>query len=420
MPEFPKQIKRGSVSVTVYETPSKGYSNYTLAYYQEGRRKREYSADYSAILNRADEVLDDLNEGRPTEAGSLKTAERTEFARAKEVLKSKGIALPLDVAVRHYAEACKILGSDLVIEAARDYAKRYPAKMPQKTVTEVVGEFILAKRAKGVSRRYEEDLVYRLGQFKEFSKGNISHVDADHLRLFLDSLEKANGDKVSARSYNNFRLTLITLFEFAKKWKYLPADWNEFDSVEKVKDNGGAIEIFTPDEISKLLTAAEPDMVPFLAIGAFAGLRSAEIERLEWRDVKFETGFIIVEAAKAKTAARRQVEMKSNLRAWLQKHAQKEGRVLTHASDDGLYKQLREVSAKAKVPWKNNALRHSYISYRVAESGDVNRTALESGNSPAMIFSNYRELVTPQEARTWFSIAPPKQPKQQHPIPTVH
>jgi hypothetical protein len=31
---------------------------------------------------------------------------------------------------------------------------------------------------------------------------------------------------------------------------------------------------------------------------------------------------------------------------------------------------------------------------------------LEAGNSPQMIFRHYRELATPEQARTWFSIAP--------------
>ena len=151
---------------------------------------------------------------------------------------------------------------------------------------------------------------------------------------------------------------------------------------------------------------------PFLALGAFAGLRSAEIERLDWRDVKFETGFVIVEAGKAKTATRRQVEMRPNLRAWLEPLAKIEGRVIPYA-DDELYKELRAVSDKAKVPWKNNALRHGFISYRVAETGDVNRTALEAGNTATMIFSHYRELVTPQQAKTWFGIWPKKISKRQ-------
>lgn len=35
-----------------------------------------------------------------------------------------------------------------------------------------------------------------------------------------------------------------------------------------------------------------------------------------------------------------------------------------------------------KVKWKKNALRHSFISYRVAETQDVPKVALEAGNSP--------------------------------------
>ena len=37
--------------------------------------------------------------------------------------------------------------------------------------------------------------------------------------------------------------------------------------------------------IARLLAAATPDFLPSLAIGAFVGLRSAEIERLEWKDI---------------------------------------------------------------------------------------------------------------------------------------
>ena len=58
--------------------------------------------------------------------------------------------------------------------------------------------------------------------------------------------------------------------------------------------------------------------------------------------------------------------------------------------------------------WKHNALRHSFISYRVAETGDVPKVALEAGNSPAMIFAHYRELVTADDALQWFAIAPTK------------
>ena len=62
--------------------------------------------------------------------------------------------------------------------------------------------------------------------------------------------------------------------------------------------------------------------------------------------------------------------------------------------------------ATAVFAWKRNALRHSYISYRVAEKQDVAKVSLEAGNSPQMIFQHYRELVQPKEAKTWFAIGP--------------
>jgi hypothetical protein len=35
LPEFPKELKRDSVSVVIYKTPSKGNDTFTLSYYQE-------------------------------------------------------------------------------------------------------------------------------------------------------------------------------------------------------------------------------------------------------------------------------------------------------------------------------------------------------------------------------------------------
>jgi hypothetical protein len=64
------------------------------------------------------------------------------------------------------------------------------------------------------------------------------------------------------------------------------------------------------------------------------------------------------------------------------------------------------VATQAGITWKQNALRHSFISYRLALLQDVNRVALEAGNSPQMIFRHYRELATPDQARSWFAIAP--------------
>jgi predicted urease superfamily metal-dependent hydrolase len=66
----------------------------------------------------------------------------------------------------------------------------------------------------------------------------------------------------------------------------------------------------------------------------------------------------------------------------------------------------RDTAKDAGVDQKHNALRHSFISYRVAKIKKVNEVAMEAGNSPDMIFKHYRNLVTEKEADGWFGVTP--------------
>jgi hypothetical protein len=68
--------------------------------------------------------------------------------------------------------------------------------------------------------------------------------------------------------------------------------------------------------------------------------------------------------------------------------------------------RLNYIGDKAGFGWRQNALRHSFASYRLAAIQDAAKVALEMGNSPAMLFKHYRELVTPEAAAQWFAISP--------------
>ena len=132
--------------------------------------------------------------------------------------------------------------------------------------------------------------------------------------------------------------------------------------------------------------------------------------RLEWQDIERHPGFIEVAAHKAKTATRRIVPVSDNLAKWLALTPRNSSdRVWPH-SKAWYFEAVRNAAANGKIKWKQNALRHSFISYLLAELQDVNRVALEAGNSPQMIFRHYRELATPEQAQTWFSISPEAEP----------
>ena len=54
----------------------------------------------------------------------------------------------------------------------------------------------------------------------------------------------------------------------------------------------------------------------------------------------------------------------------------------------------------------SRALRHSFISCRIAIVRSADQVALEAGNSAAIIFKHYREPTTGDVAGEWFPILP--------------
>jgi integrase len=243
-----------------------------------------------------------------------------------------------------------------------------------------------------------EDLRSRLNRVAgDFSK-DACNVTTSDVQTWLDA------QKFSRQNYSDFRNRLHLLFNFAVARGY--AIDNPVAAVEKIKARGGDVEIFTPSEIAKLLASASLEFLPSLAIGAFAGLRSAEIERLTWADVDLAGRHITVGAKQAKTASRRVIPICDNLAAWLAPYAGRTG-LVWQGTHFAFYHEGQQATAKAAgVAWKSNALRHSYASYRFALTGDAGRVAGECGNTAAVVHRHYRELVKPSDAQSWFAVKP--------------
>ena len=346
------------------------------------------------------------------------------YVRAKALLAEFGMSL--DTIAAEYRDAKRVIRGGSLVEAAAYYARQRLLDIPKKTIKEVYDELITAKRAEGCSDRYIWDLESRVGKFVgTFGTREVHGVTGAEIKDWLQGLQHLTSRTdpaapkvpVTNRTRNNFRLCIHTFFLFAKSQRYLPADWNEMDAVPlwKVKDE--EIEIFTPEQLTLLLAVAPAKLVPFLVLGGFAGLRTAEIERLDWSKVNLESGYITVGAGIAKTNTRRLVPIVPTLKAWLADHHQPQGKVLEVLNVAGALKRLvtatrppaagdAEKLPPPAVEWKHNALRHSFCSYRLAEVKSAAQVSLEAGNSPQMVFRHYRELVTEKEAQAWFAVTP--------------
>src|SRR5205809_4642395 len=107
--------------------------------------------------------------------------------------------------------------------------------------------------------------------------------------------------------------------------------------------------ILTIEQTALLLESASPEILPYIAIGAFAGLRASEIERLDWRDIDFEENEIAVNS-ESKTGERH-VDMLPNLREWLLPVCKPSGPV----TPENFRKHFNEARKAADImPWPNN------------------------------------------------------------------
>ncbi len=394
------EIGTGPCRVKIYTVSRKdGYPMFSLYWKEGGQRKFRHLACLDEARLIAQQITVRLANGFDT--GNEATKRNLEMLRHCENL-AAGFGVTLTAAMDEWVSARRTAGEIPIADAVRFYAANRADLVAIRTTTQVADEFVASRQSSGVSEAYIRSARQNLKRFTDRLKGNITDITTADINRFLTGL-----DGLGPVSRNGIRRNIVTMFSFAKKQGYLHPDRKtaaEQSESFKVPDTG--IEIFTPDEMLRILLAANARILPLIAIGGFAGIRSAEILRLDWEDIKWDRGHIEIAGSKAKTAARRLVPLTDNLKAWLAPWRAETGKIMSISDYAGA---LNDTAVKAGVPggWRQNALRHSFISYRVAETGDVARTSLEAGNSPKMVFRHYREIVDQESAKAWFSIMPP-------------
>lgn len=405
---WPRKITCGRASVTVYRrrTPA-GKVGFLVSNYSGGKRRLDSYPDEESALEAAGKLARQLSTGQVL-ASEMTNGEASEWAGARLALEP--FKVPLLPAVQTLGECLKLVGDLPALHAAAKFYAARHKRTVAKRVADVVNELLTLKAARGASQRYLEDLRSRLGRFADAFQKDTCNVTTSEIQAWLDT------QKGAAQTVSNVRRILHVFFEFAVARGY--ASDNPVAGTERVAVKDGEVAIYKPAELAKLLAAASADFLPCIALGAFAGLRSAEIERLEWSDVDLAGRCIVIGASRSKTASRRVVPVCDALAAWLAPYAGRRGKVWS--ATHGRFCAAQQETAKAAgLKWKHNALRHSYASYRFADTGDAGRVAGELGNSAAVVHKHYRELVKPADAVKWFAIRPARPAENVVALPTA-
>lgn len=243
----------------------------------------------SLKLNRASEPLppNGRSKVRETRAKVLQDKKRRRTTPTKRTSSSSitdGRTSRFDSRLRDMAIDCadqlRCFGATIE-DATAHYIAHRKAIERSCTVEALIKEVLAAKakacgkwqRPAGVS--YLDDLKLRFGRFtKTFGKRTVATITEEEIDDWLQSLTDKRGQLYSPQSRGNYARALSVAFAHAVKRRYAPAN----PCAEIVKPTSDQKpEILTVEQITTLLQAASRELLPYIAIGAFAGLRAAPI-----------------------------------------------------------------------------------------------------------------------------------------------
>jgi integrase len=421
---FPVTIRHRSSKAKIYR-PAGKFNYYRVAYTVAGKRRMQTFAAYSDAKAAAERIVRDTASG--SQAAALTASQSRDalaaFQRLESFRQATGRTVSLLAAVSGFVEsAIKLHGRSL--DEAIDGFLRTVVSVTRKDIAEAVAEFLQAdaprtKAAPGqraqLSAKYAYNRKLQLDRFAAmFPNTAVCDLSKEHLDTFIASLDTAqttsrNGRAASsAKSRNHYRATIRQFLQWAVRKDYLAPTHRliEADSMRPERANTSTVELYTPGELAALLAAADDTLRPIIAIGGLAGLRTAELLRLDWADVWRVPGYIEVTAGKAKTRQRRLVETGPALVAWLENFRKLKTGKLWAGHEVTFQQHFDELCEAAAVTRKANGLRHAFCTYHFAAHANENQTAQQAGNSPAMIHAHYKGLATKADAEKWFNVMP--------------
>ncbi len=279
------EISNGKQTVKLYPSVNRGKPMFQLAYYEGGKRILKNFRDKSKAKRVATQVLGGLTNLAEAVAG-MATPDLESLVAARRVLAPN---YALHVAVEEHAQAVTKLGKATIREAVEFFLRHHRTDVPRLPLSEISEQFARSREQAGLSDHYIFLCRKFTRQLAEAFPG-LSLSD-----LTTPALDKwVGGLKLGATTKNDMRRVLGTCGNWAEKQGHLLKGYSPFPGMVRYKETKSNVSIFTPEQIASLLTKADASLRPYLALGAFAGLRTAELQRLDWSEIDLDRGFITV------------------------------------------------------------------------------------------------------------------------------
>jgi integrase len=307
------------------------------------------------------------------------------------------------------------LGERSLSSAVDWYLVNYRPPTVEMTV-EAAAVAFTADRAGNVSAAVAEDYGKVLGLLKRtFPERKMHTIKTEEIEAMMRTRGQAK------KSWNNLRTYLHAIFEFCvhdgRRWVAI----NPVKAIRQHEIARGLPQILTATQVRELFTYLETYsgptrckcrpgyLVPYFALATFAGIRpsvsNGELRKLhdladKSRVIDEQIGVIRMTPDLTKTNSLRQITIQPNLSAWMKRYPLKEWPLMV----ENMVDHVARVRKHLKLG--NDVLRHTFVSMHVAKFKSLGSTALEAGNSEAIIRKHYLNLVTDAEADEFWAILP--------------
>ena len=304
-----------------------------------------------------------------------------------------------------------------VVDAIEYALKHAPKKAGPITLADACAAYLSLRAELNSSTAYLANLKSHFETIKE-DLGNplIDAISKADLDLFIRGLTGKDGDTPALpKTKVNMIITLNALFNYAVEegWR----GENPAEKLRRPKLDEVDTAILTPDEVRKLLTeGSKPqyqDVFPAMVLQLFGAVRRSEMPHIAWANIKDQ----YLRLDKTKVRKKRPVELPDAALQWLAPFRNRVGFVFapegitlnakdTRAIQDAYTYRVSQLAKAAEVSVPKNAIRHTPITYRVVNTGDVSGTAFWAGNSPRVIERHYLGAATKADAQKFYALLP--------------
>jgi integrase len=290
----------------------------------------------------------------------------------------------------------------LVMNAVAALRREHSDRQRNRTTIAEAVEAFRAYKAKRIGERHAEGLKGQLGRFaKIYGTTPIDSLTGSEIEAWICSLPS-----LGPVTRNKLRKSLKALFTYGCAKDRAWCQHNPLADITPEKVPTTEPKAYSTDATAAIMQAVldrKSALLPSLALMFFSGLRPSETMAIDLAAIDLAADGFRVPGG-TKTGARI-APMTPACKAWLGSQARRAGKAWIGTRQDHS-KEMRAILASAGVTGIYDGPRHSFITYRTAQTRDVARVADECGNSPNVIKKSYREIVTGTAAKVYFAIRP--------------